>query len=145
MIRSSMSLGSSPGTLSSAARTIVVARSSGRKSTSEPLKARPIGERAVLTITASGMTSPLVALPSMITQQCTVPSMEVYDSVVELIGNTPLVRLHSVAQGIDAQVLAKVEYLNPGGPVKDRIAELMIDAADASGELQPGATVVEPT
>src|SRR5947209_13963392 len=81
----------------------------------------------------------------MIAQQCTVPSMEVYDSVVELIGNTPLVRLHSVAQGIDAQVLAKVEYLNPGGSVKDRIAERMIDAAEASGELQPGGTIVEPT
>jgi len=71
--------------------------------------------------------------------------MEVYDSVVELIGNTPLVRLHSVAEGISGQVLAKVEYLNPGGSVKDRIAERMIDAAEASGELKPGGTIVEPT
>jgi cystathionine beta-synthase len=73
------------------------------------------------------------------------PDMEVHDSVVELIGNTPLVRLHSVASGIDAQVLAKVEYLNPGGSVKDRIAERMVDAAEASGELKPGGTIVEPT
>src|SRR4051794_35123536 len=81
----------------------------------------------------------------MIAQQCTVPSMEVYDSVVELIGNTPLVRLHSVTDGAAAQVLAKVEYLNPGGSVKDRIAERMIEAAEASGELKPGGTIVEPT
>jgi cystathionine beta-synthase len=73
------------------------------------------------------------------------PAMEVYDSVVELIGNTPLVRLHSVADGVAGQVLAKVEYLNPGGSVKDRIAERMIEAAEASGELKPGGTIVEPT
>ncbi len=71
--------------------------------------------------------------------------MEVYDSVVELIGNTPLVRLRSVAAGLPGQVLAKVEYLNPGGSVKDRIAERMIVAAEESGELQPGGTIVEPT
>ena len=71
--------------------------------------------------------------------------MEVYDSVVGLIGNTPLVRLNAVARGLPAQVLAKVEYLNPGGSVKDRIAERMIDAAEKSGELKPGGTIVEPT
>jgi cystathionine beta-synthase len=71
--------------------------------------------------------------------------VEVFDSVVELIGNTPLVRLRSVAAGLSAQVLAKVEYLNPGGSVKDRIAERMILAAEQSGELQPGGTIVEPT
>jgi cystathionine beta-synthase len=71
--------------------------------------------------------------------------MEVYDSVVELIGNTPLVRLSTLAAGLPADVVAKVEYLNPGGSVKDRIAERMIDAAEASGELQPGGTIVEPT
>jgi cystathionine beta-synthase len=71
--------------------------------------------------------------------------VEVFDSVVELIGNTPLVRLHSVTDGATAQVLAKVEYLNPGGSVKDRIAERMIEAAEASGELKPGGTIVEPT
>jgi len=71
--------------------------------------------------------------------------MEVYDSVVELIGNTPLVRLHAVAEGVPGQVLAKVEYLNPGGSVKDRIAVRMVDAAEQSGELKPGGTIVEPT
>jgi cystathionine beta-synthase len=71
--------------------------------------------------------------------------VEVYDSVVALIGNTPLVRLRSVTDGLPAQVLAKVEYLNPGGSVKDRIAERMIDAAEQSGELEPGGTIVEPT
>jgi cystathionine beta-synthase len=71
--------------------------------------------------------------------------VEVYDSVVGLIGNTPLVRLNAVARGLPAQVLAQVEYLNPGGSVKDRIAERMIDAAEQSGELKPGGTIVEPT
>jgi cystathionine beta-synthase len=68
-----------------------------------------------------------------------------YDNVVELIGNTPLVRLHRVAEGIAATVLAKVEYLNPGGSVKDRIAVRMIEAAERAGDLRPGGTIVEPT
>src|SRR3954466_6230274 len=136
-----MSLGSRAGTLSSAVLTIVAVMSSGRKSTSEPLKARPIGERAVATMTASGMTTPR----SSGSVQDTFRAVEVYDSVVELIGNTPLVRLRSVAEGLPATVLAKVEYLNPGGSVKDRIAERMILAAEESGELKPGGTIVEPT
>jgi cystathionine beta-synthase len=71
--------------------------------------------------------------------------VEVYDSVVDLIGRTPLVRLNGVAGDVTATVLAKVEYLNPGGSVKDRIAVRMIDAAEASGALPPGGTIVEPT
>jgi cystathionine beta-synthase len=71
--------------------------------------------------------------------------VDVADSVIELIGNTPLVRLHRVIDGARAQVLAKIEYLNPGGSVKDRIAERMIDEAEASGALAPGGTIVEPT
>jgi cystathionine beta-synthase len=70
------------------------------------------------------------------------------ESVIDLVGNTPLVRLSSVTAhlGPDAPlVLAKVEYLNPGGSVKDRIAVRMVDAAEASGELKPGGTIVEPT
>ena len=66
-------------------------------------------------------------------------------SLVELIGNTPLVRLNSVTAGLSATVLAKVEYLNPGGSVKDRVAVRMVDAAEATGELRPGGTIVEPT
>jgi cystathionine beta-synthase len=71
--------------------------------------------------------------------------VEVYDSVVDLIGHTPLVRLRAVTDGIRATVLAKVEYLNPGASVKDRIAVRMIDDAEASGALKPGGTIVEPT
>ncbi len=65
--------------------------------------------------------------------------------IAELVGNTPLVRLNAVTAGIDATVLAKVEYLNPGGSAKDRIAGRMIDAAERSGALRPGGTIVEPT
>jgi cystathionine beta-synthase len=71
--------------------------------------------------------------------------VDVHDSLVTLMGNTPLVRLHSVTSDTRADVLAKVEYFNPGGSVKDRIAVRMIDAAEASGELRPGGTIVEPT
>jgi len=66
-------------------------------------------------------------------------------SVVDLVGDTPLVRLRRVTDGIAATVLAKLEYLNPGGSSKDRIAARIIDAAEASGQLQPGGTIVEPT
>ncbi|TEX50273.1 MAG: cystathionine beta-synthase [Actinomycetales bacterium mxb001] len=71
--------------------------------------------------------------------------MRVVDSVVELIGNTPLVRLRGVAEGIACPVYAKVEYLNPGGSVKDRIATRMIETAEREGKLKPGGTIVEPT
>ena len=71
--------------------------------------------------------------------------MRYYDNVVELIGNTPLVRLREVAAGIEAMVLAKVEYFNPGGSVKDRIAVRMIEQAEKAGLLGPGGTIVEPT
>ncbi|SCL35655.1 cystathionine beta-synthase [Micromonospora pallida] len=71
--------------------------------------------------------------------------MQYYDNVVELIGNTPLVRLRNVTAGIQATVLAKVEYLNPGGSVKDRIALRMVEDAEAAGILKPGGTIVEPT
>ncbi|HEY5186829.1 MAG TPA: cystathionine beta-synthase [Actinomycetes bacterium] len=71
--------------------------------------------------------------------------MRVYESMVDLIGNTPLVRLRHVTAGLTATVLVKVEYLNPGGSVKDRIAVRMIDAAEREGLLKPGGTIVEPT
>jgi cystathionine beta-synthase len=74
--------------------------------------------------------------------------VQIYDSVVDLIGNTPLVKLNRVIKGIVPEgvtVVAKVEYVNPGGSVKDRIAERMIDAAEKDGSLQPGGTIVEPT
>ncbi len=71
--------------------------------------------------------------------------MRVHDSLVELMGDTPLVRLRKVTAGAIADVLAKVEYFNPGGSVKDRIALRMIEAAERSGALRPGGTIVEPT
>jgi cystathionine beta-synthase len=73
--------------------------------------------------------------------------MQVHDSLISLMGNTPLVRLRKVTSALPSgpQVLAKVEYFNPGGSVKDRIALRMIEAAEASGELRPGGTIVEPT
>ncbi|MEU4444644.1 cystathionine beta-synthase [Actinosynnema sp. NPDC050801] len=71
--------------------------------------------------------------------------MEYVESVVDLVGNTPLVKLNAVAEGLRPLILAKVEYLNPGGSVKDRIALRMVEAAERSGELKPGGTIVEPT
>jgi cystathionine beta-synthase len=71
--------------------------------------------------------------------------MQHYESLVDLVGNTPLVKLNRVAADLPATVLAKVEYFNPGGSVKDRIALRMIEAAEESGELRSGGTIVEPT
>jgi len=71
--------------------------------------------------------------------------MRYAEHVMDLVGDTPLVELARVSEGLRPLVLAKVEYFNPGGSVKDRIALRMIDAAEQSGELRPGGTIVEPT
>jgi cystathionine beta-synthase len=71
--------------------------------------------------------------------------MKIADTILDLIGNTPLVALHKVTDGIAATVLVKLEYLNPGGSAKDRIAVRIIDAAERDGLLKPGGTIVEPT
>ena len=71
--------------------------------------------------------------------------MKYVEHVSDLIGNTPLIKLNSVTKGIKPTVLAKVEYFNPGGSIKDRIAEKLIDAAEEAGLLKPGGTIVEPT
>ncbi|HEX7834995.1 MAG TPA: cystathionine beta-synthase [Pseudolysinimonas sp.] len=71
--------------------------------------------------------------------------MKYAETVLDLVGNTPLVKLNSVTDGIAATVLAKIEYLNPGGSSKDRIASRIIDAAEREGKLKPGGTIVEPT
>ncbi|MGH3933691.1 MAG: cystathionine beta-synthase [Pseudonocardiaceae bacterium] len=71
--------------------------------------------------------------------------MHYAEHIVDLVGNTPLVRLNAVAKHVAPLVLAKVEYLNPGGSVKDRIALRMVEAAERSGELRPGGTIVEAT
>ncbi|MCB9077881.1 MAG: cystathionine beta-synthase [Anaerolineaceae bacterium] len=72
-------------------------------------------------------------------------SNQILNSILETIGNTPLIRLHSVTRGIQADLLAKVEYFNPGGSVKDRIAMGIIEEAEQSGRLKPGGTIVEST
>jgi cystathionine beta-synthase len=78
-------------------------------------------------------------------------TMQVHESLIELVGDTPLVRLRTVTRGLGGAgrgapaVLAKVEYFNPGGSVKDRIALRMVKAAEASGALRPGGTIIEPT
>jgi cystathionine beta-synthase len=76
--------------------------------------------------------------------------MQVHDSLTETVGNTPLIRLRAVTRDLRPSaarpaVLAKVEYFNPGGSVKDRIALRMVEAAEASGDLKPAGTIVEPT
>jgi cystathionine beta-synthase len=72
-------------------------------------------------------------------------ALRVYDSILDTIGDTPLVRLNKVTQGLKCRVYAKVEFFNPGGSVKDRIGLGMIEEAERSGRLKPGGTVVEST
>ncbi len=71
--------------------------------------------------------------------------MKYAETIIDLVGNTPLVKLNKVAEGTAATVLVKLEYLNPGGSSKDRIATRIIDAAERDGLLKPGGTIVEPT
>jgi cystathionine beta-synthase len=68
-----------------------------------------------------------------------------YTSVLELVGDTPIVRLDKIGRDVEARLLAKLDYLNPGGSVKDRIGLAMIEQAEAEGKLKPGGTIVEPT
>ncbi|MDD2214644.1 MAG: cysteine synthase A [Oscillospiraceae bacterium] len=72
---------------------------------------------------------------------------QIYDDISQWIGHTPLQRLRRIEaeEQLEARVLAKIEFVNPAGSVKDRIARQMLDAAEASGQLQPGATIVEAT
>lgn len=72
---------------------------------------------------------------------------KIYKSADQLIGNTPLVELTRIEEelGLEAKILAKLEYFNPAGSVKDRIAKAMIDDAEASGRLKPGSVIIEPT
>src|SRR5688500_5500053 len=68
-----------------------------------------------------------------------------FPTVLELVGHTPIVRLERLGRDVPGQLLAKLEYLNPGGSVKDRIGAAMIEAAEQDGRLRPGGTIVEPT
>src|SRR3954454_20262150 len=87
---------------------------------------RPVGNRAVAPLGSPGMA-------------------RIYDDVTQLVGNTPLVRLNRITDGAGGVVAAKLEFYNPANSVKDRIGVSMIDAAEASGELKPGGTIVEAT
>ena len=73
--------------------------------------------------------------------------MRIYKNITELIGGTPLLELTNYERrnGLNATLLAKLEYLNPAGSVKDRIAQAMIDAAEAAGKLKPDSVIIEPT
>ncbi len=71
--------------------------------------------------------------------------MAIAEDITQLIGNTPLVRLRRVTAGVGAEVVAKLEFFNPGGSVKDRIAVAMVDAAEHAGLLTPDTVIVEPT
>ncbi|MGV0353016.1 cysteine synthase A [Corynebacterium confusum] len=70
---------------------------------------------------------------------------KIYDNILETIGGTPLVRVNRLTEGLKADVLVKVESFNPANSVKDRIGQAIVDAAEASGELKPGGTIVEAT
>nr|WP_120491861.1 cysteine synthase A [Corynebacterium lactis] len=71
--------------------------------------------------------------------------MTIYNDVTELVGNTPLVKLNRISEGLPGNVIAKLEFYNPANSVKDRIGKAIIDAAERSGELKPGGTIVEGT
>src|SRR5689334_21685745 len=71
--------------------------------------------------------------------------MYTYDNILQAIGRTPLVRLNRVTENISSPIYGKVEYLNPGGSTKDRIALAMVEAAEKTGQLQPGGTIIEAT
>ncbi len=71
--------------------------------------------------------------------------MPEYPTILDLVGGTPLIRLDRIGRGVEPTLLAKLDHLNPGGSVKDRIGVAMIDAAEKDGKLKPGGTIVEPT
>src|SRR5437667_12879478 len=81
----------------------------------------------------------------METTMLTNDSLGVYEDVVQAMGKTPLVKLNKVTRGIRAQMYAKLEFMNPGGSVKDRIGLAMIERAEREGTLRPGGTIVEGT
>ena len=72
-------------------------------------------------------------------------SEQIYDSILDTAGHTPLVRLSRIAQGLGAELLGKCEFMNPGGSVKDRIGIRMLLDAEKSGRIKPGDTLIEPT
>jgi cystathionine beta-synthase len=77
--------------------------------------------------------------------EVTAGAADIRDSIVDAIGETPLVRLSRLGAGLAPQIVAKIEALNPGGSIKDRVAVALIEAAERDGRLRPGGTIVEPT
>src|SRR5258708_17801996 len=75
----------------------------------------------------------------------TASTVDIKHSILDAIGHTPLVRLSRLGAGLTPQLVAKVEALNPGGSIKDRVAVALIEAAEREGHLRPGGTLVEPT
>ena len=71
--------------------------------------------------------------------------MEIRKNILEAIGNTPIVRLNRLAKGVSGELLAKCEFLNPGGSIKDRIGKYIIEQAEKRGDIKPGGTVIEGT
>ncbi len=73
------------------------------------------------------------------------PESRIFDNVIDAIGNTPIVRLNAVTKGLTAEIFVKLEFANPGGSIKDRIAPFIVEQAEKSGKLKPGGTIVEAT
>src|SRR3954452_8641972 len=70
---------------------------------------------------------------------------DIKDSILDTVGDTPLIRLSRIGAGVTPQLVAKVESFNPGGSIKDRVAMRLVEAAERDGRLRPGATIIEPT
>src|SRR5918999_3187402 len=70
---------------------------------------------------------------------------DIKDSILDTVGETPLVRLSRIGAGLAPQIVAKVEYFNPGGSIKDRVAMRLVEAAERAGRLKPGGAILEPT
>src|SRR3954454_11259410 len=70
---------------------------------------------------------------------------DIKDSILDTVGETPLIRLGRIGAGVAPQIVAKVEYFNPGGSIKDRVAMRLVEAAERDGRLRPGGTIIEPT
>src|SRR3989441_3585740 len=101
-----------------------------------PLSQRRLAREAIIQINHANAVSSR--------KECLFPT-EVHNTILDTIGNTPLVRLTKITQGTKPAILAKLENLNPGGSVKDRIGRVMIEEAEKSGLLKSGGTIIEPT
>jgi cystathionine beta-synthase len=73
------------------------------------------------------------------------PATDIKESILDTVGDTPLIRLARIGAGLTPQIVAKVEYFNPGGSIKDRVAMRLVEAAERDGRLRPGGTIIEPT